>query len=138
MSTFDIGIAPLDPRPTSTFTEAPDREVSYDERRSGLKLVEYVCCGVPFVASDGAPYHELGRFGKLVEDTEEAWYRALAERIQGLAHFKADAQARKPWAMKRLTIEANAERLVELYARIQAEQQSRRANARLPETVYVE
>jgi hypothetical protein len=35
-------------------------------------------------------------------------------------------------------MEANAERLIELYSRIQAEQQSRRVNARLPETVYVE
>jgi glycosyltransferase involved in cell wall biosynthesis len=138
VSTFDIGIAPLDLRPTSTFTSAPDREVSYDERRSWLKLVEYVCCGVPFVASDGAPYRELGRYGKLVPSSEDAWYDALAERIRGLEHYKAEAQGRKAWALKRFTMEANAERLIALYARIASEQQSRRANARLPETIYVE
>ena len=138
LSTFDIGIAPLDMRPTEPFTGAEHREVSYDERRSWLKLVEYICAGVPFVATDGAPYHDLGRFGKMVPNTEDAWYEALVSRIEGLAHFKADAQKRKEWALRHYTIEANAERLIELYSRIQAEQQSRRANARLPETVYVE
>jgi len=138
VSTFDIGIAPLDMRPTETFNGGDNPGKSYDERRSWLKLVEYLCAGIPFVATDGAPYAELGRFGKLVENTEEAWYQALISRVDSLAHFKTEAKERRKWALSHLTIEANADRLIDLYSRIQAEQQSRRQNARLPETIYVE
>jgi hypothetical protein len=138
VSTFDIGIAPLDMRPTETFNGGDNPGKSYDERRSWLKLVEYLCGGVPFVATDGAPYAELGRFGKLVENTEQAWYEALISRVDGLVHFKVEAREKRKWALSHLTMEANADRLIDLYSRIQAEQQSRRQNARLPETIYVE
>jgi glycosyltransferase involved in cell wall biosynthesis len=138
LSTFDIGIAPLDMRPTETFNGGDNPGKSYDERRSWLKLVEYICAGVPFVATNGAPYHDLGGYGKLVENTEQAWYEALISRVDCLAHFKTEARERRLWALKHMTIEANAERLIDLYSRIQADQQTRRLNARLPETIYVE
>lgn len=136
VSTFDIGIAPLDMRPVEDGTGAGNGGFAYDERRSWLKLVEYVCAGVPFVATNAAPYRELGRFGKLVENTPKAWYEALKSRIDGLAHYKAEAWKGREWAMKHLTQEANAGRLMALYERIGLETQSKRG-ARLPDAIYL-
>lgn len=137
ISSFDIGIAPLDLRECESVVGTVTGK-SYDERRSWLKLVEYLCAGVPFVATDCAPYKELGRFGKLVPNTVEAWYDALKSRVDGLPYFYAEAMENRKYAMKKLTIEANAENLIRLYTRIGEETQVRRLGAKLPEVLYIE
>ena len=137
VASFDIGIAPMDLRECeSVVGEAVGK--SYDERRSALKLVEYVCAGVPFVATDCAPYKDLGRFGKLVTNTEDAWYDALKSRIDGLRFFYDEAQKNRTYGLAKLTAEANAERLIRLYTRIGEETQVRRLGARLPGVDYVD
>jgi len=138
VATFDVGIAPLDMRVREDGTGAGNEGYSYDERRSWLKLVEYLCAGVPFVATNAAPYEELGRFGKLTVNTPEAWYEALKSRVDGLPAFKAEAQKNRRYAMRRLTAEANAERLIAFYDQIAADVQNRRNGAKLPDVEYVE
>ena len=137
LPTFDIGIAPMDMRPVEGKTESEINEYSYDERRSYLKIVEYLCAGIPFVATDCLPYRELGQYGKLVKNTEEAWYEALKARVDSLQFFKKEAQDRKPWALKRYTIENNAERLIALYIKI-GESAQAKEGMRLPNTAYVD
>jgi len=136
---FDIGIAPMDLRLVDAVVkEEPDGpRYSYDERRSWLKLVEYLCAGVPFVATKCASYDELGRHGKLVENTPDAWYAGLKSRVDSLVHFKEDAWKTRGWALKRLTAEHNADNLIALYDRIGKDTQVRKGIARLPDVAYV-
>jgi glycosyltransferase involved in cell wall biosynthesis len=137
VASFDIGIAPLDMREVTSNTGKENPGYSYDERRSWLKLVEYVCAGVPFVATDGAPYHELGKFGKVVDNTEADWYAALSRTINTLPAQYEQAQNNRRYALKSLTQEANAKRLISLYEKIGTETQVRRQGAKLPQTLYV-
>ena len=125
VATFDIGIAPMDMRPVPASTGNEHGEYSYDERRSWLKLVEYACGGVPFVATDCASYKDLARHGKMVENTPEAWRDALRSRVDGIQHFYDEAMAARPNNLKRLTIENNAKKLVDFYFQIGEEAQGR-------------
>lgn len=131
MSKFNIGIAPMDMRPIDGGTESASGEFSYDERRSHLKLVEYLCAGVPFVATRCHPYDELGKFGRLVENTAEDWYEALADVIRNYSAVQAGALATRVWALENLTIESRVEELIRLYGRIGEEAQAK-AGLRLP------
>ena len=137
VSTFNIGIAPMDMRLVEGQTESNINEYSYDERRSWLKIGEYLCAGVPFVATDCQPYRELARCGKLVQNTGDAWYEALKSRVEGLAFFREEALKNRKWALKKMTIESNADRLIRLYMRIGEEAQAK-AGLKVPLTAYVD
>ena len=136
LSAFDIGLAPLDTRPL----DPPWREgapiASYDERRSWLKGIEYLSAGVPWVASDSATYTDLRRWGMLVKNTPEAWFAALDNIVSNLARAKAVAWDRRRWALKHITMEANANHYGDIFGRIIAERGAR-AGARLPGVRYV-
>lgn len=136
LNTFDIGIAPMDMRKVNGDTASNVNDYSYDERRSSLKLMEYLCAGIPFVATDCLPYRELKKYGKLVRNTEGAWYKALLEHVENIAEHKQSAQDRKRWALKNLTIENNAQRLIDLYIKI-GEKAQAKAGSRLPSAAYV-
>ena len=125
VATFDIGIAPMDMRPVDSGTGKEHGAYSYDERRSWLKLVEYACGGVPFVATKCASYEDFARYGKMVENTPEAWYEALKSRVDGIQHFYTDAMKSRNNSLKRLTIENQAKNLVDFYFRIGEEVQGR-------------
>jgi len=136
VATADIGIAPMDMRPVTSHTETENEGYSYDERRSWLKLVEYVCAGVPFVATDCFPYQEFRSKGKLIENGADNWYNALKAQVGSLYNLKQIAKKNRTWAMKRYTQEANAEKLIKLYIRIGEETQARRG-LRMPDVLYV-
>lgn len=135
VSTFDIGLAPLDTRPL----DPPWREgaplASYDERRSWLKAIEYLSAGVPWVASRSLTYSDLGRWGTLVPNTAEEWFEALDRKIENIASEKALAWDRRRWAFKNVTFESQAQRYCETLGRMLAEKQSQ-AGAKLPGVVY--
>ena len=137
VATFDIGIAPMDMRPVVAGTGNEHGEYSYDERRSWLKLVEYACGGVPFVATKCASYVDLERHGKMVENTPETWYTALKSRVDGILHFYTEAMAARQNNLKRLTIENNAQKLIDFYFQIGEETQAR-AGLILPNTLQLE
>jgi len=133
---FDIGIAPMDMRPVETATgTSVNDDKSYDERRSWLKLAEYLVGGVPFVCTDCAPYSELKQFGLHIENGEANWHAALKRVIENYdARYKM-AQEDMKYARRKLTAEANAERLIALYNRIGEETQARKG-MKLPEVIY--
>jgi hypothetical protein len=65
---FDIGIAPLAGK--------------YDNYRSWIKPMEYMMTKTPFVASDGMAYHELLKYGHLLQvNASKPWERALLNII---------------------------------------------------------
>ena len=125
VASFDIGIAPMDMRIVPSGTGNEHGHYSYDERRSWLKLVEYACGGVPFIATKCAAYEDFARYGKLVENTPEAWYEALKSRVDGLQHFYKEAMSTRLNNLKRLTIENNAQKLVDFYFLIGEETQAK-------------
>lgn len=137
VATFDIGIAPLDTRPL----DPPWREgapiASYDERRSWLKGVEYLSAGIPWVASRSATYKDLENRGALVENTSEAWFNALENKIQHLDYSKRVAKERQEWAFRKVTMEANANAYGDIFGRIIADKITRGNTSRLPGITYV-
>jgi len=136
VATFDIGLAPLDTRPL----DPPWREgapvCGYDERRSWLKGAEYLTAGVPWVGSRCLPYQDLARWGKLVENTPDAWFAALDNMIERLAYEKQQAWERRRWALKKITLEGNIENYGEIMGRIMTAKHIRGGH-RLPEITYV-
>ena len=77
LSRFDIGLAPLHGR--------------YDDRRSWIKVLEYLVMGIPWVASNAPPYAMLGDYGLLVENTATAWFSALREVVENIEKYKRKA-----------------------------------------------
>lgn len=135
VATFDVGLAPLDTRPLDPWREGAP-VASYDDRRSWLKGVEYLCAGVPWVGSRSPTYNDLARWGTLVENTPGAWFGALDKTLIYLAQAKAEAWERRRWALKKVTFEPNVNAYVSTFGRIGAIKESRRG-ARLPGTWYV-
>lgn len=134
VSSFDIGLAPLDLRPLEPWK--PGGPVaSYDERRSWLKGIEYLCAGVPWIGSRSATYNDLSRNGTLVENTPDAWYRAIVSKIKNLEHEKAEAWHRRKWALRALTLEGQIHNYLNVYERIFADRQVRKGAA-LPGVEY--
>ena len=137
VSTFDIGVAPLDTRPL----DPPWREgapvASYDERRSWLKGAEYLTAGVPWVGSRSETYNDLSRYGALVDNTPDAWFAALDKIIGNLAFEKGKAWDRRTWAMRNITFESNANKYGDIFGRIIAEKNAK-MQVRLPGITYVQ
>lgn len=124
VSSFDVGLAPLDMRPVASNTGKPGEEMweggtySYDERRSWLKGVEYLCAGVPWIGTKSATYIDLQRHGELVENGEENWYQAMKGMIENIESRKKFAADKKKWALKKYSMEQNVQAYVDVYERI--------------------
>jgi glycosyltransferase involved in cell wall biosynthesis len=101
---FDIGLAPL---------HGP-----YDERRSWIKVLEYMVLGIPWIASDGPVYADLRGYGALVKNSPAAWERALLDHVDHLAEHRARA-AREPYRFGLAqSAAANVECIVNVYSQI--------------------
>lgn len=136
VSTFDVGLAPLDKRPLDPPWRDGAPVASYDERRSWLKGVEYLSAGVPWVATDCLTYADLRRWGSLVENTPDAWYQAIADKIKNLPAQKALAADRRRWAIKNVTFEPNVNRYADTLMRALTAKAIRQGE-RLPGVKYV-
>ncbi len=119
---FDIGVAPLDLR---------EGDKSYDNRRSWIKCLEYILCGVPWVASKCRVYEDFEQYGKCIENTKEAWKSALLEKIDNLGFAKRAANRNRKIGWQN-TLEANIDRLAEIYERIGLQ-----SLPQLPQAFYV-
>ena len=136
VSTFDIGVAPLE----TIALDPPWREgapiASYDERRSWLKAVEYVTAGVPWAGSHSRTYDDLAHMGRITANTPDAWFATLDDLIANLDGHKRLAWDRRQWALRKLTLEGNIGRYQGIIERIIAESQTKKG-ARLPGVIYV-
>lgn len=104
LAKFDIGLAPL---------QGP-----YDERRSWIKVLEYMVMKIPWVASEGPAYQELRPYGWLVKNTPSAWERVLLDMIDHLPDYKAEA-AREPYLFGiGQGIDENVDKVIGIYAAI--------------------
>ncbi len=72
---WNIGIAPL-------------RPMDYNMCKANTKWMEYICAGIPVVASRAAPYSDIADDAILLADTHE-WAEVLSELL-GSAHFRGD------------------------------------------------
>jgi hypothetical protein len=95
LNTFHIGLAPL--------------AMPYDQRRSRLKVMEYIAMGIPFIATKSEAYEEFwdcpsgifidqGAPDVCDKSNPKAWERALWEVLNNPPEFKRRAvQARKDY-----------------------------------------
>lgn len=118
VNTFDIGVAPL--------------HGDYDQRRSWIKALEYMLCGIPWVATAGRPYEDFAEYGTLVEEGADNWYDALKDVIENYSDRLAQAQQNKSVGEDN-TLERRIDDYASTFARIG---QSRR-DKRLPGIWYV-
>ena len=99
VASFDVGIAPL------AGPQAP-RSYIYDRRRSHIKALEYILCGVPWVAAEGPVYADLDGKGGVVlgEESPGAWEDALEEILADLPAAKGRSLEARSWGFDNLTL----------------------------------
>lgn len=110
---YDIGLAPL--------------AGEYDDRRSSLKVAEYLMAGLPFVASKSPVYERMwdadsGHFVKhddySYDDRVDDWYRSTIDIIDNIGHYnKLASDNIETWGM-RYDIDRNVPNIIEVYQRI--------------------
>lgn len=137
VGSFDIGLAPLDTRPLDPPWRDGAPVISYDERRSWLKAIEYLSAGVPWVASKSATYADLARWGTLADNTPDGWFAALDRMISTLPTRKAEAIDRRRWALRKVTMEGNVHGYCETFGRIIADKLTRGKKNQMPGVAYV-
>jgi glycosyltransferase involved in cell wall biosynthesis len=104
LAKFDIGLAPL--------------SGDYDERRSWIKVLEYMVMKIPWVASEGSAYQELKQLGWLVKNTPEAWERILIDMVDHIGDYKKEA-AGEPYLFGiGQNIDENINRVISIYENI--------------------
>lgn len=101
MATWDIGIAPL-------------ADTAFNRARSDIKVKEYAASGVPWLASDLAPYAHLGpdQGGRLVADDQ--WLAELGRMVRDEPGRRALAERARAWAATETT-DVIAERWEQVY-----------------------
>lgn len=104
LSNFDIGIAPL--------------QGDYDDRRSWIKILEYMVMRIPWVASEGPSYYDYRDYGWLVKNNSRAWERVLLDMVDHIQTHKNEA-AREPYIFGiSKNIDDNLDHVINTYAKI--------------------
>ncbi|HEY9077929.1 MAG TPA: hypothetical protein VIO61_15450 [Anaerolineaceae bacterium] len=106
LANFDIGLAPL--------------AGSYDERRSWIKVMEYMVMKIPFAASDNVAYQELRPYGRLVKNTADEWETTLLEMIDQIDGYRADAAGEPYLFALSQGIDENVDKMINIYETIRA------------------
>lgn len=113
---YDIGVAPL--------------AEEYDMRRSWIKVMEYMIMGIPFVATDTAPYENPrirhnARTGMFISQGDKAsnanpiaWENALMGIIGKMPDIKNKAEEDSIEHYENFLIDNNIESIVEIYKQI--------------------
>ncbi len=102
LSQFDIGLAPL--------------SGDYDERRSWIKVLEYMVMKIPWVASEGPAYHEMSAYGWLVKNNPSAWERVLLDMVDHVEDYKAEADGDPYLYGISQSIDENIDRVLSTYS----------------------
>jgi hypothetical protein len=104
LAKFDIGLAPLC---------GP-----YDQRRSWIKVLEYLVMKIPWVASEGPAYHALRSYGWLVPNSATSWERILIDIVDHLDEYKQEA-GRDPFLFGiSQSVDDNVEKIIMTYNQI--------------------
>lgn len=106
LSRFDIGIIPL--------------AGEYDRRRSWIKPAEYSIMGIPWIGSDYEPNRDVNG-GRLVENTEQAWYEALRDYVSRVEELTAKAMQERVDRLNEFDIDIHLPRLIDTYEMIISE-----------------
>lgn len=104
LSRFDIGLAPL--------------AGAYDDRRSWIKVMEFMLMKIPWVASDGPAYEDLRSFGWLVKNSRENWERILFDMVDHLDDYKVEANGEPYLFALGQGIDENVEKVINIYLAI--------------------
>ncbi len=105
----------------------------YDQRRSWIHALEPMLCRVPWVGSAGAPYAELAKWGRIVnEDTPEAWAAQIDDAYKSPAKFIEDGYIQA----LNLTIERNASAYMETMLKI-IQRRKLQCGAKMPGLIRV-
>ena len=104
LANFDIGIAPL--------------SGAYDQRRSWIKLMEYMVMRIPWVASDGPAYHSLRSYGWLVQNRSNTWERILLDMVDNLDNHRTEAAADPYLFSLSQSIDNNVDKILAIYQAI--------------------
>jgi glycosyltransferase involved in cell wall biosynthesis len=103
---FDIGIMPL--------VDAP-----FQRGKSGYKLIQYMACGVPAVASPvGVNSEILERQSGILAYTPGEWRDALATLLDDTQMRRTMGEAGRKRAIAHYSLAAHAPRLVDLFRRV--------------------
>jgi hypothetical protein len=97
---LDIGLIPL--------------AGEYDRRRSALKSTEMAMMGLPWIGSNLEPNQLLAETGVLVENTAEAWHKAIMDMINDLPAQRALADMRRAVAMN-MAAQNNVSKILSVY-----------------------
>jgi len=81
---FDVGVAML--------------SGAYDKRRSALKVQEYAMAGVPWVATDDAPYQIGCKGGILIPNKQDAWFKTIEKLLLDATLYNRLEKEGKAWA----------------------------------------
>lgn len=101
LANFDIGLAPL--------------HGAYDDRRSWIKVLEYLVMSIPWVATESPPYAMFDGYGSLVKNTSTAWLDALSAAIEEIAQRKAYATSEPCQFGEAQDISKNFHRITDVY-----------------------
>ena len=112
---YDIGLAPL--------------SGDYDDRRSSLKVAEYLMSGLPFVATKSPVYKKMwhvdsGRFVKPGHDKEsydkrvEDWYLSTIDIIDNIEDYRAKAKLNIMTEGMKYSVDENVDAIISVYKEI--------------------
>lgn len=115
LSLYDIGIAPI--------------AQPYDARRSWLKVAEYIACGIPFIATKGAPYQDLfecdsgvfidqGEMDAIDQKNVAEWTDALDNVMSNWSVFRNRATINRELWYKKLSAKENAGKILQKFEEI--------------------
>jgi hypothetical protein len=111
---YDIGLAPL--------------SGDYDDRRSSLKVAEYLISGLPFVATKSPVYKRFwdvdsgifvkhGHDKKTYDERVESWYSSTIDIIDNIEHYRAKAEHNIEIGMQ-YSSDANVDTIIDVYKQI--------------------
>ena len=86
---------------------APLAQIPFNQGKSNLRLLEYGVLGIPVVCTDIDPYRNSPACR--VENTEEAWTRALRDRIYDAEAREREGIALRQWVCQHFLLEDHLE-----------------------------
>lgn len=122
VQSFDVGISPL--------LDAP-----FQRGKSGYKLVQYMACGVPAIASPvGANTDVLNTECGIFAATPEEWRRALTRLLNDVALRQRLGSAGRVRAVEHYSLHVHAPRLIRLFKQLHDGKHGTASNSDRPAT----